>query len=101
MATVLFDSYLKCKSGKIKPYYECSFNVDDLHDQKLVWFHEGYGLMRLYRVHRVEGADRDEEDANYIAERVGPSCFTRDERWEEAAENPELYLENYLKERGA
>ena len=101
MATVLFDSYLKCRSGKIKPYYESSFHVDDLYDKKLVWFHESYGLMKLYRVHRVEGPETDEYDATYIAEAVGPSCFTRDARWNEVAENPELCLENYLKERGA
>ena len=101
MATVLFDSYLKCRNGKIKPYYDDVFHVDDLYDQKLVWFHEGYGLMKLYRVHRVEGPETDEYYANYIAEEVGPSCFTRDDRWEEAISDPELYLENYLKERGA
>ena len=96
MATVWFDSYLKCKNGKLKPYYDCSFHVDDLYDQKLVWFHEGYGLMRLYRVHRVEGAEKDEEDANYIAEKVGPSCFTGDDRWKEVACDPEKCLEEYL-----
>lgn len=101
MATVYFDSTLKCWNGRIKPYYDCTFHVDDLYDKKLVWFHEGYGLMKLYRVHRVEEAEVDEDRANYIAEVVGPVCHTSSDDWTRAVQDPDEYLKEYLERKGA
>lgn len=83
---VYFDSYLRCKSGKVIPYYDVTFNVDSIEDQQLVWFHEGYGVMQLYRLHRVD------ETADFIAEALKARCRTSDDKWEIYLNNPELAL---------
>lgn len=84
MINVLFDSYLKCRSGRRLPYYDVSY-VEKAEDQELVWFHEGYGLMKLYRLHEV---DRE----NYIAEPTKVSCYTKSDKWDLYKSNPELAL---------
>ena len=62
MITVWFDDILKTKTGKNKPYWSAT-EVKDAVDQEEVYFHEGYGRLRKYRLHKVD-------EINYIAEKV-------------------------------
>lgn len=83
---VWFDSTLKCRSGKRIPYWEDT-TIDEAKDKDLVWFHEGYGLMALYRLHIVD-------EKNAIAEKLNKWCRTSSSRWEELSDNPELALQD-------
>ena len=82
---VWFDSKLKTRSGKRVPYWESSSVDEKVEDQDLVWFHEGYGMMGLYRLHVVD-------DDNAIAEDLKKWCSTESSRWEEFEDHPEKAL---------
>lgn len=90
---LLFDDVLKTKSGKRIPYYKeqtsGSDNDEDITDQSLHWFHEGYGTMQLYRLHKVE----DKIYEYYICEPLKKYCSTGSEQWNLFSEHPELALE--------
>ena len=86
MKSIYFDSMLKCRSGRLKPYWDTTFTNDELKDQELKWFHEGYGLFTLYRLHKVD-------DENFIAENMHKYMRTTDENWDKYVEHPELLLE--------
>lgn len=87
MANVWFDDFLKCRSGKVVPYYDrASVSDDEIFDKKLIWFHEGYGRMVLYRVHQVDDTD------DYIAESMRKSTYTGSDNWKLWSDNPELAL---------
>ena len=85
MFTVLFDSFLRTKKGTLLPYYEESF-VDEAHDQELIWFHESYGCMKLYRLHQAD-------DTTFIAEDLKRMCFTSNPNWGRYLKHPELALQ--------
>lgn len=84
---IWFDDWIKTRSGKRKPYYDFVKLERIVKDQELIWFHEGYGRMQLYRVHKVD-------DENFIAEDLHKGCYTSSDRWDELSENPELALAN-------
>lgn len=57
---LLFDSKLRCKSGKSIPYYDEHWYEDrdnTLIDQSEHWFHEGYGYFRKYKLHRIDDTE--------------------------------------------
>lgn len=85
---IWYDDILKCQNGKRKPYYGWTTVEDDncVTDKQLIWLHEGYGRMGLYRVHYVD-------DENYIAEDMKISCYTSSNNWKIYSEKPELALE--------
>ena len=87
MISVYFDDVLKTRSGKIKPFWSVSYIEEGASDNQLVWFHERYGLMRLYRLLKVD-------DKNYIAEYAGRCICTNDSRWSDWLANPELALKS-------
>ena len=64
MVTVLFDSILRTKRGTYIPFWETSY-MEEATDNELVWFHEGYGMMKLYRLLQV-----DDKNFINIAERA-------------------------------
>lgn len=82
-----FDDYIRCRSGKLLPYYTCSRVEHELKDKELVWIHVGYGRMCLYRLWKVDFE-------NFIAENLKIYCRTNDERWDKWLSNPELALQN-------
>ena len=82
---IYFDSTLKCRSGKRIPYWDITTTDDDIKDQDLRWFHEGYGFFRLYRLHKVD-------DVNFIAEDLYHVMRTGNENWDLYIEHPELLL---------
>ena len=84
---IWFDDVIRTRSGKRKPYYTFSQVEGDnvCKDKEIRWFHEGYGLMKLYRIHVVD-------DENAIEEDVGATCFTRDPDWQAFSICPELAL---------
>ena len=84
MITVLFDSVLRTKKGKCIPFWETS-HVDKVTDNELVWFHVGYGVMRLYHLLQVDAE-------NFIAEDLHTCCRTSNPKWEVFSEKPELAL---------
>lgn len=84
---VWFDDWIRCRNGKLKPFYDFSIIEHELKDQELAWFHEGYGRMCLYRLWKV---DTD----NFIAENLEKYCRTSSEHWHDWLENPELALQN-------
>ena len=90
--TLLFDDTLKTRSGKRIPYWhEQRWPSDDdsqCVDQSLHWFHEGYGLFQLYRLHQVEN-DKD----YFICEPLKKYCRTNSEKWDLYSSHPELALE--------
>ena len=49
---VLFDAKIKTRRGVI-PYYEQTY-TEGKTDGDLVWFHESYGRMRLYKLEYVD-----------------------------------------------
>ena len=58
--TVLFDSKLRCKSGKVIPYYDTHWYEDPNNkftDKSDHWFHEGYGYLKKYRLHQVDNTN--------------------------------------------
>lgn len=55
-------------------------------DKELMWFHESYGLMKLYRIHKVD-------ELNFVAEDLHKGVYTSDEDWDKYCENPELVLD--------
>ena len=83
MKTIYFDDTLRTRKGRV-PFYDFT-QVSETTDGELVWFHERYGYMKLYRLHQVD-AD------NFIAEDLHTVCRTSDERWSEWGENPLLAL---------
>ena len=83
---VWFDDYIRCRSGKTLPYYDYSIVEREIKDKELVWFHEGYGRMSLYRLWKVDSE-------NFIAEKLRIYCRTNYERWLEYLSNPELALQ--------
>ena len=83
MKTVYFDDTLRTRKG-VTPYYDTT-EVSNATDGELVWFHERYGYMKLYRLHEVDST-------NFIAEDLHIVCRTCDERWYEWSENPLLAL---------
>ena len=82
---IWFDSYIKTRSGKRIPYADFSVLERRVNDQELIWFHESYGLMKLYRVHKVD-------DQNFVAEYTWVSCYTSSDKWERYLDQPELAL---------
>ena len=84
MKTVYFDDTLRTYKGKRVPYYDCT-QVSNATDGELAWFHEGYGCMKLYRLHQVD-AD------NFVAEDLHILCYTSSEVWRAWSENPLLAL---------
>ena len=57
---ILFDSRLKCRSGKIIPYYDTCWYDDpnnEFVDQSEHWFHEGYGYFKRYKIHQVDNTN--------------------------------------------
>ena len=82
---IWFDSYIRTRSGKRIPYYDRVTEERYLKDQELMWFHEGYGRMVLYRIWKVD-------DENFVAENTGASCYTSSDNWGLYSENPELAL---------
>ena len=82
---IWFDSYIKTRSGKRIPYADFSVLERRVNDQELIWFHESYGLMMLYRVHKVD-------DENFVAEYMRVSCYTSSDNWERYLDDPELAL---------
>ena len=84
MYIVLFDSYIRTKKGLL-PFYEESF-VDEAHDQELIWFHESYGCMKLYRLHQAD-------DTTFIAEDLKRMCSTSHPNWGRYSEHPELAIQ--------
>lgn len=88
---VYFDSRLKTKTKGTIPYYDISFNVANCEDKKLMWFHEGYGMMRLYRIHQID------RSSDFIAELAGPICRTSSSEWTSYLENPEYAMKDYYK----
>lgn len=88
---VWFDDYIRCRSGKLLPYYSYSQVEQELKDKELAWFHEGYGRMCLYRLWKVDSE-------NFIAENLKIYCRTDYERWREWLSNPELALQNANKD---
>lgn len=86
MVFVYFDSILKTRNGKKIPYWESSYlNDNEVADNQLTWFHEGYGLMKLYKLLKVD-------DNNYIAENMKRSIRTGSPNWPEYSEHPALAL---------
>lgn len=83
---IWFDDWIKCRNGKIKPFWDFTVLEQIVKDKELMWFHERYGRMELYRVHKV---DND----NFVAEDLKISCYTSNENWELYSEKPELALE--------
>lgn len=81
---IWFDSYIRTRNGR-KPYYDWIVEERSLKDKELIWIHEGYGLMVLYRLWKVD-------DENFIAENTGHSIYTFSKKWEEYSKNPELAL---------
>lgn len=84
--TVLFDDTLRTQKGKVIPYYDEIRLEHTVKDKELAWFHEGYGVMHLYRLHRVDNTD------TFIAEYTGKACRTNNDNWETYSEHPELAL---------
>lgn len=60
---IWFDCYIRTRNGR-KPYYDYVQVERGLKDKELIWIHEGYGLMVLYRLWKVD-------DENFIAENTG------------------------------
>ena len=85
--SIYFDSFLKTRKGKVVPFYDRVMVEKDepIKDKTLMWFHESYGYMKLYRLHKVD-------DENYIAEDTKTSCRTNNENWKKFLENPILAL---------
>ena len=82
---IWFDSYIRTRSGR-KPYYDRVVEEERyLKDRELMWFHEGYGRMVLYRIWKID-------DENFVAENTGVSSYTSSDNWELYLENPELAL---------
>lgn len=81
---IWFDCYIRTRNGR-KPYYDWIVEERGLKDKELIWIHEGYGLMVLYRLWKVD-------DENFIAENTGHSIHTFSNKWEQYSENPELAL---------
>lgn len=85
---ILFDDYLKTRSGKRLPYYDEQTHDEEyageLVDKSLHWFHEGYGTFQLYKIHDVDGV-------NYIAEPLRKFINKRDDDFEAFIHSPELY----------
>ena len=85
---LMFDSTLKCRSGKRIPWVDEQIygNDDDgdIIDNSLHWFHISYGTFRLYRLHQVDKTEY------YICEPLNKWCRTYDPEWEAWRENPEL-----------
>ena len=94
MLIVLFDSEIKTKKGW-KPFWEQSY-VDNAQDQELTWFHESYGRMKLYRLHRVDAK-------TFIAEDLKKMCSTSNPNWNFYLEHPEYALNSPIQgwNRGA
>lgn len=84
MVTVLFDSILRTKRGTYIPFWETSY-MEEATDNELVWFHEGYGMTKLYRLLQVD-------DKNFIAEDLHTYCRTSNPKLETFIEKPELAL---------
>lgn len=85
MITIYFDKMLKTRKGKKVSFWDCGYLEHEVSDNELVWFHEGYGLMKLYRLIKVD-------EKNYIAEKTNCSVTTNNEKWKDYSSNPELAL---------
>lgn len=81
---IWFDDVIHTRSGKCVPSWNFT-TTDSAVDKELKWFHEGYGVNQLYRLHKVD-------DENFIAENLRKLCFTSNENWEEYLRNPALAL---------
>lgn len=85
---VHFDVEYRSKKTR-KTYYESECESYEPQtpwkDKSLHWFHEGYGRMILYRLHKVD-------DENFVAEKTGKSCYTCSEKWQIFSAHPELAL---------
>lgn len=81
---IWFDDVIRTRSGKRVPSWSFT-TTDSAVDKELKWFHEGYGVNQLYRLHKVD-------DENFIAESLRKLCFTSNENWEEYLRNPALAL---------
>ena len=64
--------------------------MEEATDNELVWFHEGYGMMKLYRLLQVD-------DKNFIAEDLHKYCRTSNPKWETFSEKPELALNSWVR----
>ena len=82
---IWFDDWIKCRSGKRKPFWQSTTLERIVEDQELIWFHECYGMMNLYRMHKVD-------DENFIAEDLKVCCSTSSRLWDSWSENPELAI---------
>lgn len=85
--TIYFDATLRTCRGKHVPFWD-TLHIEKehpAHDKDLVWFHEGYGKMALYRLHKV-----DEE--NYIAEKMNKYVSTSNPNCKKLLAHPELVL---------
>lgn len=82
---IWFDAWIRTRKGR-KPWYDFVVVEHELEDQSLHWFHEGYGRMKLYRLHKVD-------DYNFVAESTKRGCWTSDSNWRSWSEKPELALQ--------
>lgn len=93
---VIFDDYVRGrKTGRRIPFWHeqrwSSDDDSDCIDQSLHWFHEGYGLFQLYRLHEVKG-DSSQLYIYYIAEPLKKYARTSDDDWNDLMDYPELAL---------
>ena len=83
---VWFDALTRNKNGKLVPFRDFTVVNYELKDQELIWMHEGYGRMNLYRVHKID-------DENYDAELInGCGTYTWSKNWDSWRKNPQLAL---------
>lgn len=85
MIAIYFDKILKTRKGKKLSFWDCGYLEREVDDNELVWFNDGYGLMKLYRLIKVD-------EKNYIAKNTKCSVTINNERWKEYSSNPELAL---------
>ena len=84
MFTVYFDEEHLNSRGK-RVYFWDFTQVSNAADKQLVWFHEHYGLMKLYRLHAVDAE-------SFIAEDLNVYCRTSSDAWGKLSEDPALAL---------
>ena len=64
---IWFDEIYKTQKGKKVPFYTFT-TVDHAEDGAVAWFHERHGLMKLYKIHKVDAE-------NFIAEDMHQSKY--------------------------
>ena len=82
---IWFDDKIKTRSGKRVPFWNFTILEQEVKDKELMWFHEAYEMMGLYRVHKVD-------TENFVAEDLGKWISTSNPDWEKYCDNPELAL---------